>query len=144
MKPLGDLDLEFDQIKASGAFGDRVFNLQPGIHLHEPETMALWFAEEFDGAGVAVSCGFAQTNCSLPEFFIFVGRKSRRRCFFQNFLVPALNRAISNAYGPRGSMLIGNDLDLDVAGVLHSFLEEDCRVSECLKGLRAGGFKRLG
>jgi hypothetical protein len=114
-----DMDLKLDEVEPGSALGNRMFNLQAGIHFHEPEAMTLRLAKEFNGAGVAVFCGLAQANCGLSEGLVFLLRKYRGWCFFEDLLVPTLNRAIANADGPRRTIVIGNDLDLDVTGRLH-------------------------
>ena len=35
---VGDRELQFDQVEAGGLFGDRVLDLQPGVHLQEVES----------------------------------------------------------------------------------------------------------
>ena len=37
IKPLGDKDLELDEIKASDQLGDRVLDLKTSVHLQEVE-----------------------------------------------------------------------------------------------------------
>ena len=138
-----NVDLEFHNIDTGSAFGDRMLDLQPGIHLHEKELPGLRFVEEFHRAGVAVAGSFAEANRGFAQILILLGRKRRRRRLFEDFLMPALNRAIAHADGPRGSEIVGDDLDLDVAGSLDQSLHKDGGVSECLEGLGAGALKRL-
>ena len=46
----GDPQLPFDQIQAGDQFGDRMFDLQAGVHLHEVEAAVL-IQQEFHRAG---------------------------------------------------------------------------------------------
>ncbi len=55
----GDAELPFDQIEAGDRFGDRVLDLQPRVHLHEPKAAllqpALAGGDELHRAGALVS-----------------------------------------------------------------------------------------
>ena len=51
---LGDVELQGDQVEAGRALGDRVLDLQPGVHLQEVEA-AVVGGEELDRAGAAVA-----------------------------------------------------------------------------------------
>src|SRR4051794_41336146 len=53
----------------------------------------------------------------------------------------ALDGAIPDAGGPDVSVIVGDDLDLDVAGACDQLLEEDGRIAEMLEGERAGAFE---
>ena len=57
--------------------------------------------------------------------------------------MPALNGAIAHADCPRGSEIVGDDLDLDVAGSHDQSLHKDGGIAECLEGLGAGALERL-
>ena len=37
--PDGDAQLPFDQVEAGDRLGDRVLDLQAGVHLHEPDAV---------------------------------------------------------------------------------------------------------
>ena len=38
---VGDMQLQLDEVEAGGGLGDRVLDLQPGVHLEEEEVAAL-------------------------------------------------------------------------------------------------------
>ena len=50
----GDAQLPFDQIQAGDHFGDRVLDLQAGVHLHEVEGAVL-VGDELDRAGADIA-----------------------------------------------------------------------------------------
>ena len=50
----GHLELGVDQVDAGGQLGDRVLDLEPGVHLQEVEPVRGRLVEELDGAGVLV------------------------------------------------------------------------------------------
>ena len=55
---VGDRELQLDQVEPGGLLGDRVLDLQPGVHLQEEE-LAVVVGEELHrpGAGVADRAG---------------------------------------------------------------------------------------
>ncbi len=53
---VGDLQLQLDQVEAGGRLGDRVLDLQPGVHLEEEEVARL-VGQELDGARAGVPDG---------------------------------------------------------------------------------------
>ena len=69
----GDAHLQFDQIDAGDHLGDRVFDLQPGVHLHEEELVgAVGGDDELDGAGAdvvhaarGIACGGADSGAGV-------------------------------------------------------------------------------
>ena len=51
----GDAHLQFDQVDAGDHLGDRVLDLQAGVHLHEEELVGtVGGDDELDGAGAGV------------------------------------------------------------------------------------------
>ena len=54
---VGDEQLQLDQVEPGGGLGDRVLDLQPGVHLQEGEGLVVRLVEELDGSGPAVSRG---------------------------------------------------------------------------------------
>src|ERR1017187_4213569 len=47
-----DMNLQLDQVEASRTFGHRVLDLQPGVHLHEPEALSLGLVQELHRARI--------------------------------------------------------------------------------------------
>jgi hypothetical protein len=131
-----NVNLEFDEVEPGRAFRHRMFDLQPGIHFHEQEPAALLFVQEFRSAGVLVTCSQAQSHCCLAKSLILVSGEYRRRGFFEDFLVPALDSAVTDARGPGSPVVINNDLDLDVARSRYKALYKNGWIAE--------GFKRFG
>ena len=50
----GDADLLLDQLAAHHLLGDRMLDLDPGVHFHEIEILGLFIDEVFDGAGILI------------------------------------------------------------------------------------------
>ncbi len=63
-------ELPFDEIEAGDRLGDRMLDLEPGIHFNEPDGVGpqLFAAvgDEFDGAGAAVINRFAAATAAAP------------------------------------------------------------------------------
>ena len=109
-----DVDLEFHQIEPGRAFGHRMFDLQPGVHLHEREAVGFRLVQEFDSAGVVIARCLTQAHRRLAQRLILLRRKRRRGRFFEDFLVASLDGAVAHSGGPCRPVVVGNDLDFDV------------------------------
>ena len=88
----GDADLGLHQIDTSDHFGDGMLYLDPGVHLHEVEFFP--FQKELHGAGAAVAAGDGGLDGSLPHGFPEGRNHDRAGAFFDELLVPALQRAV--------------------------------------------------
>ena len=84
----GDADLFADEVDAGNHFGDRVFDLKPGVHFDEIELTI--FPKKLDGTGAAIAHVSHGLGTDIAHTITFSGRKNRRRRFFEHFLVPAL------------------------------------------------------
>ena len=138
------MDLKFYEVETGRALGNGMFNLQTGIHLHEPDAVGLRFVEKLHGAGIAVAGGLTQTNRGLANCLIFLLRKHRGRRFLQDFLMAALYRAVTDAQRPRRPIAIGNNLDLDMARALDQMLKVYSGIAESLGGLGPSALESLG
>src|SRR5579864_1578437 len=106
--------------------------------------MGLQFVEELHRTGIAVAGGPAQTNRGIAYRLILLLRKRRRGCFLEHFLMPALDGAVTHSHSPGRPVAVGDNLNLDVARVLHHLLEVYSWVSERLKCFGTGALKGLG
>src|ERR1700757_548848 len=136
-----DMDLQFHQIDARRAFRYRMFDLQPGVHLNEPELAELWVVQELHRSGSPVTCHFGQAQRSIAQLTILFDTKNRARRFFENLLVAALHRAVAHAGCPCRSKMIGDDLHFDVMRVGQELFNENSRISESLESLGARTLK---
>ena len=133
------VELERDEVETGRAFGDRVLDLQPRVHLEEEEP-ALVVGEELDRAGAGVvdrlrgrARGVEQRLAHPVDAF-----DERRRRLFDDLLVPALDRAFPLADGPHGAVLVGEDLHLDVPSGGEVGLAEHGAVAERRSRFGAG------
>jgi len=132
----GDGDLEFDEVEASDLFGDGMLNLQAGIYFQEIE-IEIGVNEELDGACVGVAASAGEPDRGFAHFFAEVGRHDRRRGFFDDFLVAALDGAFAFAEGDHAAVLVGENLDFDVMGLFQIFFEVEARITERVHRLGA-------
>ena len=72
----GHPDLLGDQVDARHHLGDRVLDLEAGVHLEEEELAVL--VEELDGAGVVVAGGDGDLDGGLAHLLADLGGERRR------------------------------------------------------------------
>ena len=137
---VGEPDLLLDEVDAGHHFGDRMLNLNAGVHFHEEEVMVL-VEEKFNGADIPVMHSFDGFNRDAadfsPEFFI----DGRRRRFFEKLLMPALDRAVSFSEMRDMTTVVGDDLHFDMTGFEKVSFKVDGIVAERALCLRLGRLK---
>jgi len=116
-----DQNLLTNQIDAGDLLGNRVFNLQTGVHFDEIKLAIL--IEKFDRSRAQIAKFFDR----LPDRFAnpdaFFIRKRRRKGFFEHFLVAALKRAIAFAELHHIAVTVGDDLQFDMARQFQIFFK---------------------
>ena len=116
----GDAHLPFDEVDAGDHLGDRVFDLQAGVHLHKEELVrGVVGDQELHGAGAGVvdaargvAGGLAETGPDVRA--VGQGFQQRRGCLLDDLLVPALQRALALPQVDDVAVVVREDLDLDV------------------------------
>jgi hypothetical protein len=141
--PLGDEELKAYQVQAEHGFGDRVLDLEPGVHLEEEE-LAGPGQQELDRTGAHVPDGLGRRDRRGAQLGAQSRVDRRRRGLFQDLLVPALDGALPLAECEDRTVLVGEHLDLDVAGAFEVGLAEDRTVAEGRRRLPPGGGQRVG
>ncbi len=137
----GDADLLLDQLAAHDFLGDRVLDLDPGVHFHEIEILARFIDEVFDGAGVLIVDVADEVDGGLAHAGAEFRREQGRRAFLDDLLVAALHRAIALAEVDEVAVGIADDLELDVVRVEHEFFEITTAIAEADDGLAGRGLK---
>ncbi len=105
--------LPFHQILSGDHFGDRMFHLEPGIHFHEIKG-PVCRKQELDRSCTDIINGFGRSNGSLSHLLPQILGKSWSRSFFNNLLVPSLNRTITFKHVHCTVMLISKNLNFDM------------------------------
>ena len=133
----GNFDLFFDQIVVNDLLRHRVFHLDAGIHFHEIE-IAVFVHQKLDGAHAFIINALAGFYCSIAHFLPqFVGHE-RRRAFFYQFLVAALDGAVAFRQVNHFAVLVAHNLKFDVARFFDVFFDVDAVVAERRFGFLAG------
>ena len=145
----GDAQLPFDQIDTCNLLSDGMFDLQPGVHFHEPDEV--WIDEalgrigdEFYRSSTNVIYGLCCANSSSANQLAGVWRHPRRRGFLNHFLVAALERAIAFEQMDDVAMGVAKHLHLYMTRALDIFLDQDMGVSERSGRLTLARGERVG
>ncbi len=130
----GDPELLMHQVDSRHHLGDRVLDLQPGVHLEEVE-VALGVDQELDRAGPFVVGGFGHGDRGLAERLALPAREDTGGRLLDELLVAALNRAVAFAQEDTLAVRVEEDLRFDVAGAVQVFLDVDLGGPEVGVGL---------
>ena len=132
-----DEQLRADEIDASDDFGDRMLDLQPGIHLEEEETglIAAALEKELDRAGVDVPDGPRRANRGFAHLLPDRRCQNRAGAFLDHFLMAALHRTLALEHVHGVAVRVAEHLDLDVARPLDQSLDVQRAVAERRHGL---------
>ena len=135
------IELLLDEVDPPHHLGDRVLDLQAGVHLEEVRLVgALARHHELDRAGIDVAARARRGDGLGTELLASVGGEEGRRCLLDDLLVPSLQAALALAQVHHVAVRVGEHLHLDVAGALDVALDEQRVVTERRTGLalRAG------
>ena len=133
----GDAQLFGDQVDSRDHLGDRMLHLDAGVHLHEIESTAS-VHKEFDGAGALVADAARGGHSGLAHLAAQIGRHRRAGGFFEQLLMPSLDRAVAFAQVHHVAVAVGQHLHLDMAGPVDEFLHVKARVAESRFGFALG------
>ena len=137
-----DADLLAHDVDAGDRFGDRMLDLQAGVHLDEIEVAV--FVQEFDGAGAQIAELGERRGDDAADLVALLRVEGGLTRFFPHLLVAALQRAVALAQMHDLAVGVGQDLHFDVARLLEIFLHIDGVVAERGLGFGARGGKREG
>ena len=118
-----NFQLPFNEIHSSNQLCNRMFYLKSSIHLHEIKFICCCVKDEFYSTCVVISNSLCSHYGSLSNF-ISKFLTNVRRCFFNNFLMSSLNRAISFIQMNIVSMLITKYLNFDMSWFLNVFFNK--------------------
>ncbi len=139
----GDAQLRLDQVDAGDGFGHRVLHLDARVHLDEVE-LAVLIHQEFDGAGVLIA-DFGEATAQGPaDLLAHLGRDLQRGRLFDQFLMAALDGAFALKERGDVAVLVGQDLELDVARLLNEFFHVEFAVAEGVGRLGRRGMEKIG
>ena len=146
--PASDGNLQMDEIEAGDELGDGMLDLQAGVHLEEIKiwrtaqtTVGLRLEEKFNGSGIGIAGGLGEADSGLAHAGAQVLTDDRRWSFLDDLLMTTLDGAIALAEIDAVAMFVGEDLYLDVTGVLDELFDVDFAGAKGAEGFAAGSGK---
>ncbi len=133
----GHQDLRLDQVDARDHLRHRVLDLDAGVHLDEV-IVALLVDDELDGARIVVIGQFHQPHGRFAHGLPGFDGQAGSGTLLDQLLVAALHGAVALPEVEGVAVQVGDDLDLDVAGLLDVFLQVDLGTAESGFGLGLG------
>ena len=124
------LDHPFDQVHMTDHFGHAVLDLQTRVDLEEIERIGVGVIDKLDCAGRLISHGLAQGHRRCEQLCAPRCRESRRRCFFDDFLIASLHRAVALAQGDDLTLSVTEQLHFDVPCIGHELFQEHAGIFE--------------
>ena len=134
----GDAQLPLHQVESRDKLSDRMLHLQPGVHLHEGER-PVRADDEFDRAGADIVHGSGSRHRGRAHFPPPGLGQARRGRLLQDLLVPALDGAVALEEMDAMALLVGEDLNFNVARSFEVFFDQDPPVAETRDGLALAG-----
>src|SRR3990172_6593788 len=120
-----------------------MFNMKTCVNLQKVE-FPLLVHKKLDGPGIQVVYGARRLASHISHLLAQFGVKEGRRRFLEQFLVAALQGALTLTEVNHSAMAVGQDLELDVTGVQQQLLEIDVSVAKGRLGLTTGGVQKTG
>src|SRR5262245_1516331 len=109
-----DSQLPFDQVLTSDHLRHRGLDLQTRVHLHEMECAGL-IRDELDRASADITDGFRRRDRRRAHCGAALRCHARCGRFLEDLLMPSLHRAVALEEVDTVTLLVGEDLDFDVA-----------------------------
>src|SRR5665213_2200596 len=124
-----DEELCFHEIDAGDELRHRMLHLNARVHFDEIELAIL--EQKLQRAGASVTHGLARLYAAVAHDPALPGSDSRRRGFFDHFLMAALHGAIALAQMNHIAVSVRQNLELDMARTLQEFLHVHLVVAKC-------------
>mmetsp|Transcript_9802 Transcript_9802/g.14587 ORF Transcript_9802/g.14587 Transcript_9802/m.14587 type:complete len:503 (-) Transcript_9802:439-1947(-) len=121
----GNLKLSGRHVDSSNSLSNRVLDLQTRIQLQEEERIRCSVVQVLDGTGTLVANVLGQPLCSPLHLLESLRGHNGRWTLLENLLETTLGRAITTVQGNSVSVLISNNLNLDVTGILTKLHKEN-------------------
>src|SRR5438128_12476555 len=139
----GKQNLTLDQIDIRNHLWDRVLDLNAGIHFDEVKPSIL-IHEELDSAGVNVADIRQSLTENSPDIFSQFRRHLGGGRLLEQLLMPPLNRAFALAQAYHIAVLIGQNLEFNVARAFDKLLHIKIAVAKCCSRLGLRSFEKCG
>lgn len=120
----GNAELPLDQVDTGNHLSDGVLDLETGVHLHEVELAAVLVEDKLNSTGTDVADSRGGHAGLVPEILLGGSIQIGGGGLFEDLLVSALDTAVTLAESDGVAVLVGKDLDLDVAGADNVLFDE--------------------
>src|SRR3546814_12164719 len=114
---------------SSDLFGDRMFDLQARVHLHEEELTAC-IQQKLHGTGTDITDGLSRAHGGFAHGTTQLRGQARGGGFFHHFLMPTLDRAITLIEVQEVAVLISQNMDLHVQWREQVFFKQHPRTTK--------------
>ena len=138
----GAADHQFDQVEPGDQFRHRMLDLQARIHFQEIE-IARAIDDELDRAGAVITHGLGQRDRLRAHGGAGLFVQEGRWRFLDHFLVAALDGTFALVQMNDIAVLVGDQLDFDMARLGDEFLHQQAAIAEAGLGFVAGRQDRL-
>src|SRR5215510_7780525 len=125
----GDQNLLANQVEARRQFRYRMFNLQTCIHFEEVK-LAGRIDDELHSSCATIAHGAGCRQRRRSHLYSEFGCDGRRRRFFNDFLVPSLDRAFAFEHMDGIAVCISKDLKFNMTRLANVFLNKHTVVPE--------------
>eukprot|EP00128_Syssomonas_multiformis_P014383 Colp12_sorted_trinity150504_noHs@19408 len=134
------LELPLDEVDTGDHLGDRVLDLQAGVHLHEVEPL-LGVHDELNSPCADVVHCLRCTHSRQANSFPHLWPEIRRWGLLDDLLVPSLHTAITFKEVHSIPVCVSKDLNFDVSGTDNIFLNKNMVIVERLHGFSSRRLK---
>ena len=126
-----------NQIQVGNALGDRVLDLQTGVHFQEVE-VPLRIDQHLNGTSALVVDSLGQLDSLLTHSLPGLRVNARRGGLLSDLLVSPLDGALSLGQIDTILVLVHEELDFDVTGLINELFDEHTAVTEGSNSLSLG------
>ena len=118
--------------------------LTPHSHFHEIKLVRIVVKDKLHRPRTDILDGFSCLDSLLAQVRSQLWRETGRRCFFDDLLVPSLDRAVPLPKANGISVFVGKYLDFDVAWVRDVLLDQYGGIAKRFGGFALSGGKGFG
>ncbi|GFZ47133.1 hypothetical protein JCM24511_04876 [Saitozyma sp. JCM 24511] len=121
----GNLELDGRDVAARDHLGGGMLDLESGVELEEVERVLLMRIEVLDGTGRDVADELGEADSGLFHLLKLVARGDGDGGLLDDLLVTTLDRAVTAEEGDGVAVLVGDELDLEMASGSGELHDED-------------------
>mmetsp|Transcript_1672 Transcript_1672/g.3091 ORF Transcript_1672/g.3091 Transcript_1672/m.3091 type:complete len:390 (-) Transcript_1672:439-1608(-) len=134
----GNLELSRGKVDKGDAFGDGVLDLETGVQLEEEELASIRVEEVLDSSCSNVANGLGETLCGALHLLESLRGSNAGRSLLENLLETTLGTAVATIQGHSVAVLIADNLNLQMTGVLTELHHENGGADDLVGDLDVG------